>query len=1190
MSKGIDHGGGGKSTIRDSARGAILMAFITMAAVFTVSVCITDDAEQTDAATDQQWTLYVIRGGYSCDTKDAGTLQKPYGSISDALMSFYCNNTIGSLMSSNNPTVTLYLCSPFTETFNGASDFPDIRSQLTYLNGVTVNLESHDYYTSEKKIVTIGNNSYKMVMGYYGDNGDTAVINIGNKVKLDISCTTGTGDYRIGDCAKYNSVNPYTHHLTINAKSGSDILFNGSYSTHLTIYGSINCENGSSVTQWSGNMTVTDGIVVDGKYDVIGRLYLEGDSILSENGYLGVSKALHVYACTFTQTGGTLNIGPNSDLVVQGRHDNSDNLIKAANLVSDGTVYLSRELYIDGASVEFNGSVSVDSGSSLVGSFTRGGTLDVNGSFDVEGTVNMPAATFGSDSMLTVAENGELTAGDLTLVGTTAISGTATLTKASVGGTLTVEETGKLTVKELTLGGTADISGTATLDEAVIGGTFTVEETGKLTAKTVTVSDGGKLEVDGNLTVPAGKETKITVEENAEFVTNGTLDVKGTADIDGKATIGKDAVVTIYDGGELTTDDVTLGGSLVVEEGSTFTSDGKLDMEDGSSFTADGDINLSDSSNMKGSFEMDSFTLVSGKNLTISGEGSVATFTNVVTVESGSTLTVENGGRLVADTVVVEGTLRISGADASSFRNLTVSGADAVVEFFTTLFIPTGSEYKVQEGALSAETVVIAGKLTSSENGKISAGAVGVYGGTLDVSGTSVFSDKVIIGVTPGTIAALEEDITGTAVVSGTATFNGAVTVNYGSVLRVGSNASIIANSAIGVQGTMTVSDDASISLRDILVGMSPSYVKGSGSAVVDLGSSATGGSFSAAFVVPGSQLSFNTAGMRSTQFIDDIAGEGVLCFTAYAGSNATTLISSVNGTSFNKDFGRWYDLTGESTSVPVGKLEKVYMAPAGTSDVVITPSKGFKSVTIGDETWEAEAGESHSFYVYPGETAVVCKVKSEYTGKIKLTNTDTGARLLGNKIVTDAGQTYRYDASVGLTMEDDIDDWIPSEESEGLDTAMIVAAVAAILLLTALMMLVGKRSARSTVTFYSSVGGKVSDQMVKVPRGTVMTFRGRNAVLKDDKGEVAMITARPDAGYRFASWSIYDNGGGSWLQNTEERSFVILDKIEIDVMFLEGESDGLRASSEEDRVTIIKGARDPYAVTERQENRVQEL
>lgn len=125
-------------------------------------------------------------------------------------------------------------------------------------------------------------------------------------------------------------------------------------------------------------------------------------------------------------------------------------------------------------------------------------------------------------------------------------------------------------------------------------------------------------------------------------------------------------------------------------------------------------------------------------------------------------------------------------------------------------------------------------------------------------------------------------------------------------------------------------------------------------------------------------------------------------------------------------------------------------------SDVEITVKNGFKSVTLNGETWIVD-GESHTFSsVGPGTYTIGYSIKSGYTDKVVLTDTDKGNQLSDLQItISESGATYRFELSGSVKTGDDDDDDNPEEEEDSIDipdylivVAFAASAVAALLVL----------------------------------------------------------------------------------------------------------------------------------------------
>lgn len=217
------------------------------------------------------------------------------------------------------------------------------------------------------------------------------------------------------------------------------------------------------------------------------------------------------------------------------------------------------------------------------------------------------------------------------------------------------------------------------------------------------------------------------------------------------------------------------------------------------------------------------------------------------------------------------------------------------------------------------------------------------------------------------------------------------------------------------------------------------------------------------------------------------------------------------------------------------------------------------------------------------GTLTVNGTLKFEYGGNYKI---EDG----GNLIVGDKGRI------IMIKQDGEEEEWVPkgSTSKDDMSVTVVACAAATIASLFAMTMFVDQYNDSALVTFYSSKGGKASKKSMRVPNGTEMMIKGRNAIFYIEGKELPqIITAEPEKGHRFNVWNIYDQDDGSWYPSKghsiygDEKSFFIVGNVEVDAMFLEGENDGLRGISYDCRVRVVKGPRDPNALSEQHEDRI---
>lgn len=408
--------------------------------------------------------------------------------------------------------------------------------------------------------------------------------------------------------------------------------------------------------------------------------------------------------------------------------------------------------------------------------------------------------------------------GSLTLTGedtNLAVTGDIKIGEGGTG-SLSVEDgtTFDLSDKDLTLGeeetgsGTLSISGdgsTVELQSLTVGG----EGTGD-----VELSDGGTLDVSGDITIGESDGSTGTINADTEFSANDM-------------TVGAEATGTL-----IVTDSTTINGDLVVGEsaGSTGTvtvNGGTLEMDSSVKIGAEGSGTLR--VQLGGTATAEETTLGesngSSGEIDVDGDNSSLQVTSLTIGSAGAaTVSITNGGRLVAtddvtvadqvssniDTMTVD-----SGGSFGIDRDLTIGGsAIAQANVMNGSTLTADGDVVLGDTSSGDGTLIISGTGFDSDIDADRPSSLG-YGGTLTVgnqgSGTLGVFDGALVGPVAGGSGAIE--------IGAEAGSTGYIYVgDAGTVLNAGAVSIGGTEIDAGGRGTLTVENDGAAIVGEVKV------------------------------------------------------------------------------------------------------------------------------------------------------------------------------------------------------------------------------------------------------------------------------------------------------------------------------------------------------------------------------------
>ena len=408
--------------------------------------------------------------------------------------------------------------------------------------------------------------------------------------------------------------------------------------------------------------------------------------------------------------------------------------------IASGTLRLQRTAthsgsfdVLSGCCLEFaGGTQELGTTSSITGTgqlLVSGGTVNVNGQFNITGKTTLSSGTLNLNTDATSAGEFELTDGTLTGTGTLTHAGTFTWN----GGTLS--GTGALVIPAGATLVIGSASGKTLLSRTVsIAGNARWEGTGYISSgqgATVNVQPTGLFEISSDQNFYFNWGGTATVFNNAGIVrktaATGTTTFSDVV-FNNSGTLAVQAGILRLTGGGTGTGIYNVSGGATLDFGG-----GTHNLSSASSITGDGTVNVS-----SGNVTHNGIYQVTGTTKVESGQlqllGNVTSLGSSVAVTGGTLdlradVTVQGNGSLSSGTITGTGQLGFTGT--FTWNGGTLSGTGALV-------IPAGATLVIGSGsgkALLSRTVSIAGNARWEGTGNISSG----QGATVNVQPTGLF-------------------------------------------------------------------------------------------------------------------------------------------------------------------------------------------------------------------------------------------------------------------------------------------------------------------------------------------------------------------------------------------------------------------------------------------------------------------
>jgi filamentous hemagglutinin family protein len=560
---------------------------------------------------------------------------------------------------------------------------------------------------------------------------------------------------------------------------------------------------------------------------------------------------------SYTGTGtATLTLNAHSDIVFNAGVSVSGSAAGGLNLVlnADSDNNGSGNISLNTATITLNGGSLTASANAenftlgVGGSITTGGgamTLNNTGTNTIGGNLNLGAGAFTSATAGSTTFAGTVTAGSVSVAGSTAING-GTITTAggtqTYTGAVTLGANTTLTGTTITFGSTLDSSGAARTLTVSGAGAFngnvgstlalsslTVTGAATLTNANITTSTtqtyGGALTIGGSATTLTG--TGISFQNTIDTSVDLTVASTGTVTFSGLATFGGDTVIGA-------TGDITFTQAVRTDAGGdglrSLTLNGSGVTSFFSSVSQAGRRFSTVTSNAAGS------AILLG---TVTATGNISLNDAAITFVSGATAVTSTGGD-----ITIGGSLTLGADTVFTANNVTFSGTindDAAATQRTLTVVSSGNTtFSASVGATRALASLItdAGGITFLGGNVTTAGAQ-TYGDAVELTGNAVITGANITfastvdssgagrtltvndsglttfgGVVGGTLAltSLSTDAPGSTIFNGDVTTTGAITLL--DAVRIGADMSF---TGVDIRFGSTVDSDTTQRLLGIV-------------------------------------------------------------------------------------------------------------------------------------------------------------------------------------------------------------------------------------------------------------------------------------------------------------------------------------------------------------------------------------
>ncbi|PPC75908.1 hypothetical protein C4K68_18110, partial [Pokkaliibacter plantistimulans] len=646
-----------------------------------------------------------------------------------------------------------------------------------------------------------------------------------------------------GDLSKTNSgiltlsnTNTYTGATTVLAGALSITDDSNLGSGAVTLNGSTLTVTGSAVTIDNAIALTSNGGTISNANDVALSGVISGDGDLSktDSGVLTLSN-------TNTYTGATSVLA--GSLSVAG----DDNLGTGTLTLNGGT------LTVTGSSVTIDNSINLGINSgyisnanalTLSGAITGDGDLGLYGAgtLTLSGNNSYAGSTIINDGTLSVAQDGNLGTGALTLNGgTLVLTGGDTIdndieididgavvdvlnTDATLSGTIsgngTLTKTNSSTTRSLTLSGdNSSFAGGITVTK----GNLVAANAAALGSGTISLT-GGNLQATGSYALTnslylantsGSKTSTINVATGETLTLSGTINVADAAQNLGKSGNGVLALsgTTGFNGAQL----VVNQGSLSLAASGSLGVNAQLYVAGGT-----GEVTLTGSGTFSNSILLGKdLTLTNDQDVTLSGVISTSSGTTNVTKNGAGTLTFSGVNTYTGTTTISAGTLYLTGGSSIADTSAVTVSSGA------TLFIDYNGEV-IGSLAGSGTVTLNGGMLYIGEDNTsttfsgtiedyVNTGSIGKIGtGTLTLSGSNSYGG--ITSVVAGTLSITDDSNLG----------SGTVYLNRTTLIITGADSTI--DNALSINGTGSTIDNAnSITLSGSIAGTGSLIKTGAG-------------------------------------------------------------------------------------------------------------------------------------------------------------------------------------------------------------------------------------------------------------------------------------------------------------------------------------------------------------------------
>jgi hypothetical protein len=553
-------------------------------------------------------------------------------------------------------------------------------------------------------------------------------------------------------------------------------LVNGIATNDQLVIGTGPGAHGTFLQQDSSSVSSTGTLIVGRRggvasYTLQGGTITTGSSLVIGDGETAVGGASGTTAGTFTQSGGTVNVGGSFELGRRsgtGVYSISAGSLAVTGQMNVGTTSSTTLPELVNPNGTFNlsgtGSVTTTAGANLFVGF-NGGTLTST----AVGTFNVSGGTLTLNNTLVAIGSGPGTTGSFNISGGTVQGNTGVNVEWDIGrttgnGSVTLSGTGTLKANTILIGGpgsgtTIGNSGTLTVE----GGTL---NTNNITLASTSVSGANRV-----LNISGGNVTIGTFNQGA---VTPTVPITRTVNISG----GTTTVTGATTGGRLVTYNLT-GGTTTFQGTASFDTS---------------TLNIGNNANV-------TFGTLRTQSATTNITGGSTTIANVNDANNEGGNTTISGG-----TVNVTGLWNVTNATPGTAGSLSITGGNVTINSLTTGGSATlNSSLNISGGTVSIPTLTLSTGSTLKTDNAISLGSaitignagINVNSGSLGLTGSITIPSggRALTKTGAGTLN-LANTWNFNATPGASSITNSAGTVNFNSAIPAGGNVTVNANAA----------------------------------------------------------------------------------------------------------------------------------------------------------------------------------------------------------------------------------------------------------------------------------------------------------------------------------------------------------------------------------------------------------